>query len=191
MPGKHEAPSTSRIKVWPMMGRRKQVKIKPNRPTKRRGTPKREPLAYAALAPIVVTLAGWLGFDLDGETAAQIIGAVVAVVALAHRFVTPVADPVVPPSDDVAVMCACGHSADQHREASDGERQGCTVCGCTWSPKQLTAPALPPSDDVAVAEAKAQSARIDDALAEADRVAEEFRDPGAKVRALNEAAGRS
>lgn len=92
--------------------RKKWVRINPNRPAAKKGSPRREPVAYAALVPLLITVAAWLGFDeLDTETALAIIGGVVGLASIVRQFVTPVADPVVTPSEDVAVNPEAGESA--------------------------------------------------------------------------------
>ena len=62
--GDHEKPA-KRIRIWP------------NSPKKRKGSPRREPVAYGAAIPALITIAAWLGFDLDGETAAAIVAGIV------------------------------------------------------------------------------------------------------------------
>ena len=58
-----------------------------------RGTPRREPVAYASLVPVAVTLAAWLGWDLEPEAALAIIGAIIAIAAYVRSLVTPTAPP--------------------------------------------------------------------------------------------------
>lgn len=102
MTRKHAA--TSRIRVWPALGGKKRVKVDPNKPTKKKASPKREPLLIAALASVVAWVALKFGIPIDDETANQIAGVIVAAALLwARSRVTPTADPVVPPSEDVAV----------------------------------------------------------------------------------------
>lgn len=59
-----------------------------------RGTPRREPVAYAAIVPVVITLAAWLGFEnITSEVAVGLIAAIVATAGYVRSLVTPTAAP--------------------------------------------------------------------------------------------------